>query len=297
MTPLGLFSGGFLIVAGAALCWAAAGSSRVLHPVQLLLPAVPSDLGLAWEPVHFPAADGTPVSAWLIRHPQPAGLLLMFHGFGSSKADLLDVAAALHRAGRFSALLMDFRGHGQSGRAEVTFGLRELQEIEAALRLAASDPGLKGLPVGCWGVSMGGAIALLAAARFPRILGTVADSAYADAGKAIARAQWLTYHIPRFPLGQFVIWAIEFRLRCRLFALNPVQAAERIGPRALFLIHGGRDETIPHEEGLALYRAAREPKRWWLIPEAEHASCFYERTEEYVQKVTEFFRDAFLRAS
>jgi len=292
-----LVAGGLLILLAACLLWAVAGSARVLHPVQMSLPTVPSDQGLPWEPVMLSAADGTPISAWLIRHPHPAGFLLMFHGFGAFKADLLDVAGALHRAGRFSALLLDFRGHGQSGRSAVTFGLRELQEVQAALDLAEQDPALKGLPVGCWGVSMGGAIALLAAARFPRILATVADSAYADVSKTIAAALALTYHIPRFPLGQFVIWAMELRLWCRFSRLDPVQAVGKVAPRAVFLIHGGRDVTIPPAEGLAVYQAAREPKRWWLIPEAEHASCFYERTEEYVQKVTEFFRDAFLRPS
>ena len=207
------------------------------------------------------------------------------------------MAGALHRSSPFSLLLMDFRGHGDSGPGPVTFGFRETQEIQAALDLAASDPHLKGLPVGCWGVSMGGAVALLAAARTPRILGVAVDGAYSDVGKAIARAQWLTYHIPRVPLGQWVIWAVELRLRCKMMALDPFRVMDRIRPRPVLLIHGGRDKSIPPEEGEALYRAAGDPKGWWLIPEAEHATCFYDRREEYVKKITEFFQDAFLRAA
>ena len=207
------------------------------------------------------------------------------------------MAGALHRNSPFSLLLMDFRGHGDSGRGPVTFGFREMQEIQAALDLAAGDPHLKNLPVGCWGVSMGGAVALLAASGDPRILGVVTDAAYSDVGKAIARGQWLTYHIPRVPLGQWVIWAVEFRLRCKSASMDPFRVIDRIAPRPVLLIHGGRDKTVPPGEGEALYRAAGEPKRWWLIPESEHATCYYDRTEEYVQKITKFFQDAFLRAA
>lgn len=210
---------------------------------------------------------------------------------------MLDLAGALHRRSPFSLLLMDFRGHGHSGPGPVTFGFREHQEVKAALDLVSGDPHLKDLPVGCWGISMGGAVALLAAARYPQILGVVTDAAYSEVGKAIARAQWLTYHIPRVPLGQLVIWAVEFRLRCRAARMDPFRVMGRLPPRPVLLIHGGRDRTVPLGEGEALYRSAGEPKRWWLIPESEHATCYYDRTEEYVRKITEFFQDAFLRAA
>ena len=192
--------------------------------------------------------------------------------------------------------MLDLRGHGQSGGKAVSFGFRELQEVRAALDFLALDAGLKGLPVGCWGVSMGGAIALLAAARFKEILGVVADSVYAQFGKAVARTQWLTYHIPRVPLGEMVLRAVELRLGCRTSQVDPVRAVGFIAPRGVLVIHGGRDATIPVEEAQALYRAARDPKEWWLIPEAEHATCYFDRTDEYVQKVTEFFRHVFFRA-
>ena len=277
--------------------WALIGSTRVLHPIRLRLPVNPSDFGIPAEPLRFSASDGTSISAWLIKHPRPSGFLILLHGFGSSKAELLDLAGALHKSSPFTLLLIDFRGHGDSGPGPVTFGCRETQEVQAALDFAAADPQLKDLPVGCWGVSMGGAIALLAASRMPRIRGVATDGAYSDVGKAIARAQWLTYHIPRPPLGQLVIWAVELRMRCKVMTLDPFRVMDRIRPRPVLLIHGQRDKSIPYGEGEILYKAAGDPKQWWLIPEAEHATCFYDRREEYVKKMTEFFQNAFLRAA
>lgn len=288
-------AGGLLALAAAGLIWARTGSTRVLYPVRLSLAASPSDYGLPWEPLSLKASDGVPIAGWLVRHPSAAGLVLMFHGFGASKAELLDLASDLYKAEEFSLLLIDFRGHGESGPGPVSFGSREVLDVGAALDFAAADPGLAKLPVACWGVSMGGAIAIRSAAKYSRILGVTADSSYADTGKAIARAQWLTYYIPRFPLGQLVIWATEFRLKCRLAQLDPVNQVGRIAPRPVFLIHGGKDASIPSWHGLQLYRAAGEPKTWWLVPESEHATCYYDRTEEYVKKVAEFFQHVFLR--
>ena len=237
------------------------------------------------------------VPLWLIRHPRPEGALLLLHGFESSKAELLDVARALHAHGPYHLLLPDLRGHGDSGAGKVTFGLREILEVQAVLDFLTQDPALKDLPIGCYGLSMGGAIALLAAARFPKILAVVSDSAYADFGKVIARVQQLTYHIPQVPLGLATLWAAEFRLGCKASAVSPLQAIPKVAPRGVLIIHGIRDVIVPAEEARMLFEAAGEPKGLWLVPEAEHAGAYYRQREEYPRRVAEFFKDAFLRAA
>lgn len=166
-------------------------------------------------------------------------------------------------------------------------------DVEAALSYITRDPRLSPYSVGCFGISMGGAIGLLAGARFPSISALVSDSAYADLGRAIARGQWLAYHIPRVPLGQMVIWATALRLYTRMSSLNPVQAIGRISPRRILLIHGLKDRSIPPEEARILFAAAGEPKELWLVPEAEHVGCFYRERSEYVKRVVGFFQDAF----
>ncbi len=279
------------------LIWVLFGSHRILHPIRYKPAVTPEDFGLAWESFRLRTADQVDVSTWLIRHPRPEGLLLLLHGFGSSKAELLDIAQAFHACSPYHLLLLDLRGHGESGGRTATFGFREMLEIQAVLDFIARDPDLKGLPVGCYGVSMGGAISLLAAARFPNIRAVVSDSAYADFGKAVARVQWLTYHIPRIPLGLGTLWVTELRLGCRASTLSPVQMIRALSPRAVLIIHGMQDFTVPSEEARVLFEAAGTAKELWLVPEAEHAACYYKRKEEYPLKVKEFFRDAFLRAA
>lgn len=270
----------------------------MVRHVRYLPSLSPADFGLPYEPVHLIADDGVRIEGWRVPHgAQPAGALLLLHGFSASKADLLDLAQELHRSCPFDLLLLDLRAHGASEGRMISFGLREVLDVRAALEFLAQDPRTRALPVGCYGVSMGGAVALLAAARFPSIRAVAADSCYADLGQAIARAERLTYHIPRIPLGQAVLWGTQLRLGCRLESLNPLRAVREISPRPLLLIHGGRDVGIPLDHGRRLLSAARDPKELWVVPEAEHAACFYKEKEAYVRKVGRFFSDAFLRAA
>ena len=218
----------------------------------------------------------------------------MLHGYGASKADLLDIAAGLHATGSFHLLMLDFRAHGDSEGRQVSFGLQEVLDVEAALAWLESRPDCCSLPVGCFGVSMGGAVSIAAAVRFQALRAVVVDSVYADLSKTIARSQWLTYHIPRAPLGQICLWGTELRLGCRLRQLSPVQVAPHLAPKPLLVIHGQDDVGVPIEEGKAVYEAAKGSKEFWMIPGAAHACCYYVAREEYPRRITEFFRHAFV---
>ena len=70
--------------------------------------------------------------------------------------------------------------------------------------------------------------------------------------------------------------------------------AARISPRPILLIYAGRggggEELNP-----AYYRAAKQPKTIWKIPEAGHVGGLDARPREYEQRVIGFFDHA-LRA-
>jgi fermentation-respiration switch protein FrsA (DUF1100 family) len=276
------------------LLWGLLVSTWVIHQPRFHSSATPSDLGLPWEPLRLTADDKTSISGWLIRKSGAEGVLILLHGFGTSKADLLDVAETFHRQGNYHLILIDFRAHGESSGTILSFGKNEVLDIRAAITYAASDPGMKGLPVGCYGLSMGGVISIFAAAHYPEIRAVVSDSAYSDLGKAIARALRMSYHIPRFFFGQPAIWITQLRLRASASSLSPVRAIAKIAPRPVLIIHGTADRTTPFSDGEELFKAASEPKSIWPVPEAEHVSCFYLDKAAYTRRVMEFFAHGFL---
>ena len=86
-----------------------------------------------------------------------------------------------------------------------------------------------------------------------------------------------------------VVWLAGLRLGVRLSEVDPIRWVDKIAPRALFIIHGGRDPYVPVEEVRELYRRAGEPKELWIVPEARHRQVDVCRPQEYRQRVLSFF--------
>jgi len=119
--------------------------------------------------IHFDSADGTPLAG--LYHPADGdgrgAAAVVVHGLGSCKENHGDFAAAAAAAG-ISTLALDVRGHGASG-GRLDGGA--LDDVLAALAwLAHRGHG----PLGVRGSSMGGFLALHAAARDPRVRAVVA---------------------------------------------------------------------------------------------------------------------------
>jgi fermentation-respiration switch protein FrsA (DUF1100 family) len=53
--------------------------------------------------------------------------------------------------------------------------------------------------------------------------------------------------------------------------MPPAEAAARISPAPVLIVHGDQDIYFPPDHGQQLYAAAREPKELWLIPGFGHA--------------------------
>ena len=133
----------------------------------------PTDAGLEYESVSFPATDGVKLSGWFIPHegdgPGPA--IVFLHGwlwnrlgnvagrvpFVDHDVEFLPAAKALHDAG-YHVLLFDLRHHGESGRgrAPITYGPRETRDYVGAVNYLRSRPDVDGERIGAIGTSMGG---------------------------------------------------------------------------------------------------------------------------------------------
>ena len=267
------------------------GSAQVIRQPRYQPAITPGDYELPWNSLNLLTSDQVSIAGWLLRHPRPKGILLLLHGFGTGKADLLDMARDLFSQGEYHIILIDFRGHGYSGGTSLFFGKRETMDIKTVLDFVSQDPSLRQLPIGCLGISMGASIGWLAGKQFQIIRAFVSDSAYIDLSKAVARGIWMSYHIPRFPLGQIVLWATEMRLGCTFAHLSPLRAAQGWAPRPVMIIHGMRDKTTPYQDAETLFKANQEPKKLWLVENSEHVGAFFTQREEYLNRVLRFFKD------
>lgn len=135
-------------------------------------PAANLGLDLAGaEAVRFPAADGLEIAAWYLPALEGSPAVVLVPDAGSGKASLLDLAIVLQQAG-LHALVLDPRGHGESGGSVGTLGVEEKRDVLGAIDWLAGRRET-GKRLGAFGVGTGAHAVVLAAADRPA-LGTLA---------------------------------------------------------------------------------------------------------------------------
>ena len=269
-------------VAGRANAGCAGRVTSVLHlgPDRLTRPALnwrlywpsreilktPADAGLAFDELEFQTQDGERLHAWWIAGNQPSrGHILFCHGNGDNIGGRVPNAALLSRAG-FDVLLFDYRGYGRStGRPDELGTYRDARAARAALRRQSGvDPNR----VFYLGESLGGAVALALAVEHPP-RGLILQSTFTSV-RDVARA-WYPF-IPA--------------------ALVPdaYPSLRRIGELSvpLLVLHGDRDETVPLEQGRALFEAAREPKRIRVFRGRGHDDLVERSGRKYANEIADW---------
>src|SRR5882724_2089430 len=224
-----------------------------VRPPRIAIPLRPDEFRLAVEEVTITAGDGVKLAAWLAARPGAPALVLL-HGYPAEKADLLPIAAAL--APRFTVLLLDQRYFGASGGRATTIGFRERGDLRHAIDfLAARGFG----EVGVFGLSLGGAVALLAAAEDDRIRAVAAYAPFADL-RSLGYELYGWLGVLKYPFVALLRgWSLLF-FGHDITAVSPERAAARLSIPVL-LVASRTDEQIPFAHAERLRRAlARNPR-------------------------------------
>ena len=271
-------------------------ASAILFLRNTVLPRVPIAstpelLNLPSESVRFPATDGVLLEGWKIPAASDRPWIVLCHGVGSNRADLLEIAAGLHGAG-FNLLLFDFRAHGGSRGRVTSFGWHEQQDLEGALAFLGQQPDVPTLPYGVYGISMGGAVALMVAARDERLGAVAVDSPYPNLEDTLGRHLTLMYPLPRVPFLWFVLATYRLRFGIWPRRVSPEESAARLSPRPLLLIHGAQDPRMPLEGTRRIFERAGEPKALWVIEGAGHLEGFGLDPDAYRLRLVSFFQSS-----
>src|SRR6185437_14894109 len=125
--------------------------------------------------------------------------------------------------------------------------------------------------IGALGISMGGAVVILAAAQDKRIQAVVDDCGFSDAPSIIAASFEHFVHLPAFPFAPVTVGIASRRARVSVHDVRPVDVVGRISPRPLLIIHSTNDVLVPPENSTAIFEAAGPPKEIWWVEGAGHA--------------------------
>ncbi len=250
----------------------------------------PWELAIPYEDIEFKAPDGITLRGWWLDRQGARTTIITLGGHHGGRWDTLGVAAALWRRG-MNALLFDYRGRGTSDPYINTLGFLETLDTLAAVEYAAGRAPQAG--IGLLGYSMGGSVAVMAAARDERVRAIVADSPFASQREVIRlHVSRRVRFLPSSPLARLM----EAFLPYDVEKVEPIQEVSRISPRAVMLIHGTEDPITDPADSQALYDAAGEPKELWLLDGVDHCGAYFLDRNTYVERVAAFFeRHAQLR--
>jgi uncharacterized protein len=128
------------------------------------------------DQVKFSVPGGDPRDGWFFPGLMGAATIVLCHGYGSSRGELLTLVSALQDH-QYNVFVFDFGAHGDNG-GMTTFGFREAEEVRAAIdelmKRGDLDPGRFGL----WGYNLGAYAALREAENDKRVGALVVDSVY-----------------------------------------------------------------------------------------------------------------------
>ncbi len=245
----------------------------------------PDEYGLAFDTVEFMTSDGLILRGVWIPCPGSDKAVVSLHGHGGSYDPDLYRAPALRAAG-FNTLFFDFRGHGRSDGAYITWGSTERRDVLAAVDFLHDR---KIHHIGLLGFSYGGIVAMVTTPDCPSVEAVVDDGGPARMRTAIAAygiehgwPHWLTG-----PMSWLLIAMASLRLRSNLFRVEAIHWVGKISPRPILFIHGDHDQYVPDFD--ELYAAAKEPKELWRVPDAGHTTASVLYPEEHIRRVIDFF--------
>jgi pimeloyl-ACP methyl ester carboxylesterase len=262
----------------------------LMHPPRRA-PAhlTPASVGLPFEWVTFASHDGLRLVGWLVGPELTQPPVVVLHGYTDHKESYLTHARFLFDQG-FPTLLYDQRGHGESSPAAVSIGPLEAADVGEALRMLAERE--LGERFVVWGVSMGAATALLAAARFSQIRGVIAESSFERLDHVLADTVRLRFHVPSFPIVPLVLAAASILCKCNLFRLHIGDAVEALGTRPLLLVSGAEDRRMTPEHGRRLLARSSGPTEHLVIAGADHAQCWPLGKDVYSESVLKLLESA-----
>jgi pimeloyl-ACP methyl ester carboxylesterase len=238
------------------------------------------------EILEFEAAGLGKREGWFFPGLRGAPTIVLCHGYGSSRGELLTLVSALQDH-QYNVFVFDFAAHGANA-GITTLGYREWEEVRAAIDVLAARKDLDATRFGLWGYNMGAYAALREAENDKRIRALVLDSVYDTP------PQMVKVGVERNGLGGFPFMVRSAELSFRYLnhdhrddpplsmKLNTLAGVPMLFIEAL-------DDPELMETTQQLYLKAPEPREHAIIPHGNFVSLNDEEKRDYENRVVSFF--------
>lgn len=253
---------GVVAIGGAVVRFAGCGEALFYFPSR-----EPFGTPSRYQDVTFTTPDGLTLHGWFIparvpsdadpAAPRPA--VLHAHG-NAGNVSVHDAFSRFIADAGIHVLLFDYRGYGRSARTTALRRDALLEDTLTALDYLRSRPDVDADRIGAYGVSLGGAFALAAAAARPEDIAAVCTVA--------AFSGWARVAGDVAPIISRLLIAD---------GLDPEASAQRLGSMPYLVVHGTGDRIVRPYHGdrlAAAAHAAGVPVATYTAPGASHNTIF-----------------------
>lgn len=247
----------------------------------------PADYGLDFESMTIDSRGATTLGLWHVPNQKSETVVLLCHGYGASKASLLDEAVAFVELG-MACVLMDFPGSGDSSGNRTTIGYNEAEDVcRVVAHLRATYPG-KHLIL--FGQSMGAAAVLRSSSVHQVDVDAIIIEAVFDTLLQTVINRFNTMGVPPFPSAQLLTFWGGVAMGVKPFQHNPVDYAKNVKLPTLVL-HGSDDPRARLGEGKRVYSALSGPKKLVVFDGVKHESYQGDNATKWRTAVQNFLNE------
>ena len=224
------------------------------------------------------------LSGWWVQIEQHQGVILLFHGYGGCKSQLIREAELFNRMG-YSTLLIDFRASGESEGNQTTIGFLESQDVITAFNwVKAKFPKEKIIP---YGFSMG-AVAMMKAVSEAQITPDqmIIAAPFGSLEEAV-KQRFRLMDVPTFPLADMMLLYGSWQNNFNTFTHKPIDYAKNIGIPTLLML-GQKDPKVSLEETQEIYQNLSGEKKLALLKNSAHESYINHDQNTWEEVISDF---------
>ena len=224
---------------------------------------------------------GDQLAGWHRPGENQCGVVLITHGRGSNKADMIPRARIFNEAG-LSVAMFDFRGHGESGGEKIEFGYSEADDVRAVVtQLESLYPGRK---IGAVGSSLG-AVALTYSGIKAEAL--VLEAMYATLFETVVYRT--PFKLLRELQAHLLLLQVPLRLGYSAGDVRPEDGVKRIWAPTMVLA-GTRDQYVDRDQTQRIYDNLPGLKKLVWLEGAKHQDLRKFAPDKYKAEVVPFLK-------
>jgi len=223
------------------------------------------------------------IECWNIKVPQAKGTVILFHGYGGHKSNMLDKAEVFREQG-FNTLLVDFMGSGASEGNQTTIGFYESEQVKTAFSYLTSI-GEKNVYL--FGTSMGSVAIMKAVSEYTiQPTGIILECPFGSMYKTVS-ARFRIMNTPTFPMAGLLVFWGGVQNGFWAFGHNPSEYSKQILCPTL-LLYGQQDDKVSQAEIDEIFENLGGQKELKIYPNAGHENYLIQYKEKWTDDIGQF---------